>query len=120
MKKTTDLKKIHAFAIHWIEKLQNKTTKAADFEIEFGNDCEKLGFIMDCGLSFREAYPRIGNNAEAFNAIASQITDVDFLGAELYSRWRGLTHWSQGWDAEVEDRFFIAVLTRLAQLAEGE
>lgn len=54
-----DMKQIHEFAVKWFEKFRNKKINYLELVDHYmADDCEALGFVMDCGHAFTEKYPR--------------------------------------------------------------
>ncbi len=117
---------IHAFAVKWFDKFRN--TKTVSREIEdptFAEECPSLGFKMDCGKAFEEAY----SNSHAFNdyreldKIIDDITDVALLGSGIFSKWRYFTHWAGPGEniLSFENRsWFITALGRLERLVADD
>ena len=61
---------------------------------QFAEDCRALGFEMDCGNSFSEAYPdKDVFRAHILREIIESIDDNKLLGTAIFSHWRYLTHW---------------------------
>lgn len=48
-------------------------------DYRMADDCEALGFVMDCGHAFFEKYGNAANNFEALERIIGQITDIPLL-----------------------------------------
>lgn len=116
-------KQIHDFAIKWLEKY--KAPKIIDREVEenFAEECFALGFEMDCGSSLKEAYldKNVLDDYVQFKAVIDQISDVKFLGTAIFSKWRGITHWSYN-ESLLSERnrpWFIVAFERLALLTES-
>jgi len=116
--------KINEFAIKWLEKYQDPKTTDREVEENFADECFVLGFEMDCGNSLEEAYPgqNLLNDHIQFNTVVNQINDVRFLGAAIFSKWRGITHWSYGESliSESNRLWFIAAFERLTLLTEAD
>ena len=50
-------KEVHYFALKWLNKFNDKDVNYLELvDKEFSDDCDKLGFLMDCGTSFIEIY----------------------------------------------------------------
>jgi len=66
------------------------------FEEIFGNECKALCFVMDCGSSFEEKYSNGESlyNPDALIKIIESVDDYQLLGNAIFSKWRGITHWS--------------------------
>lgn len=70
------------------------TWNGAAEDPQFAEDCWALGFEMDCGNSFSEAFPgKDPFRAPVLKKVISTITDSKFLGTAIFSHWRYLTHW---------------------------
>lgn len=71
-----DMKQIHEFAVKWFSKFRDKKTNYIDLVDHFmADDCEALGFEMDCGHAFVEKYGNAASNCEALEQIIGQVTD---------------------------------------------
>ena len=84
------------------------------------DDCEALGFQMDCGHAFSEKYGNAASKYDELNRVIDEVTDISLLGSAIYSQWRYFNHWA--YDAasilESENRsWFILALSRLAVLS---
>jgi len=113
---SVDKEKIHDFAIHWLEKYQDRETPDGELEEGFASGCISLGFGMDCGESFKAAY-----GSDAFSCAAAlerninRVWDVQILGNAVFSQWRYFTHWA----CSAPDReWFIIALSRLGELTK--
>lgn len=81
------------------------------------NDMFGLGWLMDCGDAFAEAYPHAGTPEGLLEAMDT-INDVSLLGSGIFSRWRYITHWKYGGTPEEDDiKWFRLALRGLSQLA---
>lgn len=86
--------------------------------MEFSDDCRALGFEMDCGEAFEDAYPRCFRSAEVTERVISRCEDVSLLGSALHSGWRYYNHWNSFGGFEPDERaWFGVLLRRLAELA---
>lgn len=83
---------------------------------EFPRDCEALGFEMDCGHSFTEAYGEGWNEVEHLKAIIDKVDDINIIGAGLFSRWRYYNHWAYSGPGEKDKEWFLILLHRLKEL----
>lgn len=116
-----DMKQIHDFAVKWCDKFRDQNINYIDLVDHFmADDCDALGFVMDCGHAFSERYGQAANNYEALDGIIDDITDIPLLGSAIYSQWRYFNHWV--YDAaeilESQNRaWFILALSRLALLS---
>lgn len=90
------------------------------FEEKFGDECNRLGFKMDGGQSFDEAFPdskAISGDPDSLSNIISQVEDVDLLGSLIYSEWRFLTHWNNGpYDPEKTSEWFRIAIKRISEI----
>jgi len=115
---------IHKFAIKWLDKYQNPKTTDREVEENFSDECFAIGFEMDCGNSLEESYPgrNLLNDHIQFDAVVEQINDVKLLGAAIFSKWRGITHWSYGESliSESNRPWFVAAFKRLGMLTEED
>ena len=89
---------------------------------EFDNDCIKLGFKMDCGHSFIEAYgERSFNYSKALNDVIDRIDNVQLLGSALFSQWRYYNHWDSPSNANEDTKeWFLLMLRRLKTICENK
>lgn len=90
-------KEIGAFCDKWIAIINNPDSKAFDFieNLEFSDECRKLGFVMDCGNSFVEKYGQtVFNDPGALSATIELIDDTIILGSAIFSQWRYYSHWA--------------------------
>lgn len=112
---------VSAFAKKWIEKFRNREIDYIELvDHDLADDCEALGFQMDCGKSFSDKYGiAVGNDTELAKII-DDITDIQLLGSAIYSRWRYFNHWAYDAAAILETKnrtWFLLALDRLATLA---
>ncbi len=112
--------KIHSFALKWLQKYEDDNTPRRLLEEDFAPDCFDLGFEMDCGNSFEERYSfEAFRNPDAFSKVVASIDDPMFLGAAIFSKWRGITHWWEQDLFETQNKaWFITAFKRLAQITE--
>ena len=87
----------------------------------FGTQCLELGFVMDGGRSFMEAYsPDAFDNAQELARIITSVQDPALLGSAIFSRWRYITQWSmQSLLGEENRSWFITALGRLADITRS-
>lgn len=114
MKRTEQAEKIRAFIDKWDGRISEDSS--------FADDCLKLGFEMDSGSSFKDAFPDENlASAEVLASLTDRITDIHFLGTAIFSFWRYRTHWCDvpngGLNEEAHQWFKIA-FARLRTLAE--
>lgn len=116
-----DMKQIHDFAVKWCDKFRDQNINYIELvEHYMADDCDALGFKMDCGHAFSEKYGNAANNHEALDRIIDDVTDIPLLGSAIYSQWRYFNPWAYT-GAEIlepENRaWFILALSRLALLS---
>lgn len=115
-----DTKQIHQFAIKWLDKFQDKHINYIELVDHYlADDCDALGFKMDCGHAFSEKYGSAANNLEALEYIIDQVTDCSLLGSAIYSQWRYYNHWAYSAEEILTPQnraWFIVALSRLAKL----
>ena len=116
-----DMKHIHDFAVKWCDKFRDQNINYIELVDHYmADDCEALGFEMDCGHAFAEKYGSAANNHEALDKIIDDVKDISLLGSAIYSQWRYFNHWA--YDAEEilapkNRAWFILALSRLALLS---
>lgn len=114
---------LEQFADKYIDffKYEFGTSREADCRFfegdEFARDCEALGFEMDCGESFTQAYGEGWNHVEHLKTIIDKVDDINIIGAGLYSQWRYFNHWSYSNPGEEDKEWFLLLLFRLKWLA---
>lgn len=116
-----ELKEIHDFAVKWTDKFRDQNISYLELVDHYmADECDALGFDMDCGNAFSEKYGDAAFNYEMLDRIIDDVTDISLLGAAIYSRWRYFNHWAyEGSEIlEPENRtWFILALSRLAILS---
>jgi hypothetical protein len=86
---------------------------------QFAQDCQNLGFEMDCGKSLEAAYPGIDIfRAECLQKIIHTINDSDLLDPAIFSYWRYLTHWHNAPLPDDAVKWFETAFDRLSELNE--
>ena len=114
--------KISGFAKHWRGVFEEPLSKHYDADTQFADDCFALGFQMDCGTAFQEAYPnaRAFESAENLQAIIQSVHDVDLLGSAIFSHWRYLTHWAYECDLMSPEnrKWFVVAFNRMIELTK--
>lgn len=116
-----NLKQVHDFAIKWIDKFRDQKINYIELVDHYmADDCEALGFLMDCGHAFSEKYGNAASKYDELDKIIDDVTDIELLGSAIYSQWRYFNHWA--YDAAsilaFENRsWFILALSRLAILS---
>ena len=86
---------IHAFAVKWCDKFRDQTIHYIELVDHYmADDCEALGFVMDCGNAFAKRYGDAVSNVTALDKIIDEVKDISLLGSAIYSRWRYFNHWA--------------------------
>ena len=121
MFKNPSAKDIFNFALKWYNKFDDENTSYRELVCnEMANDCDLLGFEMDCGHAFSKVYPKAGSDVTELELIVDKIVDVSLLGSAIYSQWRYFNHWAYLPDEILEEenrKWFLVALNRLMQLA---
>lgn len=90
-----DLKEINEFAINWGTKFLDQNINYKELvDCYLADDCDALGFEMDCGRAFSEKYGFAVNNYEDLKNIIDDVTEISLLGSAIYTRWRYFNHWA--------------------------
>lgn len=116
-----DMKEVHDFAMKWLNKFRDENIHYIELVDHFiADECDALGYKMDCGEAFSERYGKAVNDYEELNKIINDVKDIDLLGSAIYSQWRYFNHWA--YDGEeilaFENRsWFILALDRLVSLS---
>lgn len=116
-----DRQKIYAFAQKWLGKFGDQNINYVELVDHFiADDCEDLGFKMDCGNGFEEKYGEAVSDNDVLVKVIASVTDILLLGSAIYSRWRYFNHWA--YDAaeilEPNSRaWFVTALSRLKELS---
>ncbi len=86
----------------------------------FPNDCRSLGFEMDCGQGFIEAYGiESWRTSEGLRAAIDRIDDMMVIGSGLFSKWRDYNHWSSPSDANYDTKeWFLMLLKRMQEISK--
>lgn len=117
-----DMKQIREFAVKWYDKFSDKKINYIELVDHYmADDCEALGFKMDCGHAFTEKYGDAASKVEALERIIGQVTDIPLLGSAIYSQWRYFNHWAYSGEEILEPQnraWFTMALSRLGELAE--
>lgn len=113
--------KIRRFALLWVQMYKNHASIPFDHfkNIEFvGEGLADLGFEMDCGESFKAAFPNCNlGDCETWKRVVNQIDSVQLLGDAIFSQWRYWNHWSNAQMEETDYEWFVIAFSRLAELA---
>lgn len=116
-----DMKQIHDFAVKWCDKFRDQNINYIELVDHYmADDCDALGFEMDCGHAFSEKYGNAANNHEDLDRIIDDVTDIPLLGSAIYSQWRYFNHWAYTGAEILEPKnraWFILALSRLALLS---
>ena len=84
---------------------------------EFPEECQALGFKMDCGHSFIAAYGQEAwNDVRSLAAVAGRIDDVRLIGSAIFSQWRYFNHGAVEHAQEKDRQWFLIMFRRLREL----
>lgn len=113
---------IYKFAIKWCDKFSDvKNSKIDLIGHCMADDCEALGFEMDCGVAFEQHFNNAISDYRALDQIIDDVYDIQLLGSAIYSRWHYFNHLSYN-GAEILEpsnrSWFILALSRLAYLTD--
>lgn len=115
------IEQVHAFAEKWLEKFRNQKIDYTELVDHYlADDCEALGFQMDCGKAFSDQYGSAASNYNELNKVIDEVTDIQLLGSAVYSRWRYFNHWAYDAAAilKFENRsWFLLALGRMLVLS---
>lgn len=114
-----DRDQIHTFAVKFYNLFADPNTREADVMESLGEECHCLGFEMDYGHPFCEAYSDDAlDHAAALQEIVDTIDDPNALGAAIHSKWHGCTHQEGGMLLAIDNRvWFLVAFRRLAALS---
>ena len=116
-RKLADNATINAFAYKWRAKVFERSR---DIEkITFADECDALGFHMDCGESFNKAFPEIDfRDVDGFEKVVVGIDDIFLLGTAIFSYWRWFTHWNEFHDICDDEprKWFLLAFDRLIEI----
>lgn len=117
-----DKNAIYKFAIKWCEKFSDAKTDNIDLiGHRMADDCEALGFEMDCGVAFEQHFNNAISDHIALDQIIDNVSDIQLLGSAIYSRWHYFNHLSYN-GAEILEpsnrMWFMLALSRLAYLTD--
>jgi hypothetical protein len=105
----------------WYEKFSNQSIDYVELIDHFmADDCEALGFKMDCGNSFSNSYGKAVHDSEELKVIINRINDISLLGSAIYSQWRYFNHCAYDAKSILEEKnrkWFLLALNRLMQLS---
>lgn len=72
-----DMNQIHDFAVKWIDKFRDQQINYIELvEPYMADDCDGLGFEMDCGHAFEHVYGKAASNCEELDKIIDDVTDI--------------------------------------------
>lgn len=116
-----EMKQIHDFAVKWCDKFRDQNINYIELVDHFmADDCDALGFEMDCGKAFEKAYGNAVYDQRELDKIIDDVTDISLIGSAIYSRWRYFNHWAYTGEEILESNnraWFILALSRLALLS---
>ena len=68
------LEQVHLFATKWIEKFRDQKISCIELVDHYlADDCQALGFQMDCGHAFSEKYGDAASSCDALNRIIDEV-----------------------------------------------
>lgn len=112
--------KIRRFVLVWEQMYKNHSTIPGTYfeDMAFvGEGLADLGFVMDCGESFKTAFPNLNlGDYESWKRVVNQIDSVELLGNAIFSQWRYWNHWSMTPMEEADFEWFVLAFGRLAEL----
>ena len=117
-RKLADNATVNAFARKWRTKVFERGCR----EIEnnaFGDECVSMGFDMDCGESFKRAFPEIDfRDVDAFEKVVAGIDDILLLGTAIFSYWRWSTYWNEFHEicGDEPRKWFLLAFDRLIEI----
>lgn len=106
-------KEVYDFAIKWYDHFEYEINHYKEIEY-MGEECEKLGFIIDEEEAFAKLYGRDEYNVD----MIEDIEDIFLLGSIIYSRWYYFDFWM--YDDLYRDnncQWFMIALNRLKELS---
>ena len=84
----------------------------------FPEECWSLGFEMDCGHGFIDAYGiEAWNSKRGLSKVIDNIDDINILGSALFSQWRYFNHWSYSAPTDESKEWFLTIFRRMRELA---
>jgi len=116
-----DMKQVYDFAVKWCDKFRDQKINYIELVDHYmADDCDALGYKMDCGNAFSERYGKAVNDYEELDKIIDDVNDIDLLGSAIYSQWRYFNHWAYTGEEILEFKnrsWFVLALSRLAMIA---
>lgn len=83
-------------------------------DVYFADDCEALGFEMDCGFAFTSVHEESWSTAKVLKVNIDKFADINVIGSGLYSKWRAFNHWGSPLEAnEYTKEWYLILLRRL-------
>lgn len=113
-------KEIQAFAIKYYNLYMNPQATFGEATETFADECLTLGFeVMKYGEGLEREYPDENVwDAEGFDEISDDITDVHLLGSAIFSKWTAM---EQDDFSELSFRtWFIIAFARLATITDEQ
>ena len=115
--------RVNRFALRYLSLYKNPNTTEDMVCVSFGDECFELGFNMDCYSSFKKTY-NIENPDDVYSLknVISCVEDIELLGSAVFSKWRGITHWSYASNCLDDDNreWFISAFSQLVRLTGNE
>lgn len=75
------MKQVYDFAVKWCYKFRDQKINYIELVDHYmADDCDALGFKMDCGNSFSERYGKVVNDYEELNKIIDEVSNIELLG----------------------------------------
>ena len=75
-----DMKQVHSFAVKWCDKFRNQQINYIELVDHYmADDCEALGFEMDCGDEFSKRYGSAVHDYEELDKIIDYVNDIELL-----------------------------------------
>lgn len=119
---------IESFADKYIAFFENEfgLTKQSYYSFfdnsAFPEECRELGFEMDCGHSFINAYGEDAwNDVHNLKATVETLNDSKIIGNGLFSQWRFYNHWSSpSYANEDTKEWFLILFYRLKVLCNTQ
>ena len=116
-----DIEQVYTFAVRWLNKFRDPNINIEELEDHImANDCNSLGFIMDCGNAFSKKYGQAFSDYTELSKIIDDVNDIKLLVSAIYSRWRYFNRWAYSGEEILKREnlsWFILALDRLATLA---
>ena len=100
-------KEIQAFAIKYYNLYMNPQATFGEATETFADECLTLGFeVMKYGEGLEREYPDENVwDAEGFDEISDDITDVHLLGSAIFSKWTAMESLHFRWTYSVSAIF---------------